>query len=774
MCNAVRDTFELVITDAPVVEAGNSIVVCSNNANVTLNGIIGGGASKGQWTTLGSGSFSPNDSLLTGTYIPSSADTAAGSIKLVLTSTDNGKCNPETDTLLVTFTAAPKSNPGLPQTVCSNNDLVSLGGSVTIASGGIWTTAGTGTFADNVLLFTTYDPSTTDTINGSVWLYLETTGNATCNSVIDSVEISFIQPPVAFAGVDTVGCSNNGVVGMNGSVNNGTTTGLWIVIGTGIMAPNDSDLTAVYTPSANDILADSVQIILISTNNGICAAVRDTMQIVFTPAPNPEANGAYTGCANNPSIPLTGTVNGGASTGIWTSLGTGSFSPNDSDLAAIYVPSFADTTAGLVTIALTSTNNGLCFAESDTSIIIIESIPLINAGPDQTICAAIPTANLTGIATRATGGHWTTLGTGSFADDSMLVTQYFPGSADTANGSVQLVLESTGNGLCNSVTDTMEITFLLNTIQVTVFAPDTDFCSNNATVQITGTVNGATGGVWSTSGDGVFNNPTDITTLYAAGSSDTTNRFVTLTLSSTGNGICSAVTADLDFTIHPAPVVDPGPADTLCANNANWALNGTISGGLTSGVWSTSGTGTFVANDTILNPTYIPSDFDTSLGQVTIVLTSPSFIDCNPVSSTTTLTFTPIPVVDAGSDLLVCASVPQAQLAGVITGATTTGTWTTLGSGSFDDANSLTPIYTLSAADITAGTVDIVLTSTNNGECTPEDDTLSIAIITTLPVVDAGVDTTVCANNSDIPLVGSITIGSTTGVWTSTGTEHSC
>jgi gliding motility-associated-like protein len=777
LCSAVRDTFELVITDAPVVEAGTPVIVCANNANVSLSGIIGGGASKGQWSTLGSGSFSPHDSLLTGTYVPSSTDTATGTIKLVLTSTDNGKCNPVTDTLLVVFTPAPKSIPGDPQTICTNNDLVSLGGSVTIASGGVWATSGTGSFADNSVLFTSYNPSTNDTVNGSIWLFLETTGNAACNSVTDSIEISFIQPPVVFAGVDTVGCSNNGIVDMSGIVSNGSSTGQWLIIGTGSMSPNDSDLTATYTPSSNDIAADSVQIILVSTNNGICAAIRDTMQIVFTPAPNPEANGAYTGCANNPAIPMLGSVTGGASTGIWTTSGTGSFDPSDAVLGPIYVPSVADTIAGFITIALTSTNNGLCLAESDTTIILIESAPLVDAGEDQTICANIPTTDLDGSVVRATGGQWTTLGSGSFAASSSLITQYFPSTADTSAGSVKLVLETTGNGLCNSITDTVEITFLLNTIQITTFTPDTNMCSNNANVQVTGTVVNSsasgTGGLWTSSGDGVFNNPSNLTTMYTAGPADTALGTVILTLASTNNGICSAVTSDIEFVVHPAPNVNSGSPDTLCANNANWTLNGTISGA-TSGQWSSNGTGTFVTSDTTLTPTYIPSDSDTGMGEVIIVLSSSTAAgcDCNclPVSSATTLTFTAVPVVNAGADQLVCAAVPQSQLFGDVTGATTSGSWSTLGSGSFDDANLLNAMYFLSAADVTNGSVELVLESTNNGECVSETDTISISIITSLPLVVAGNDTSVCANNSDVPLFGSVSSGSTTGIWTSTGT----
>ncbi|MBL4658642.1 MAG: PKD domain-containing protein, partial [Flavobacteriales bacterium] len=66
-------------------------------------------------------------------------------------------------------------------------------------------------------------------------------------------------------------------------------------------------------------------------------------------------------CGMNP-VCLNGLITGGSSTGQWTTLGTGAFTPNDSDLSACYVPSAVDTASGFVTLVLTSTNNGLCAA----------------------------------------------------------------------------------------------------------------------------------------------------------------------------------------------------------------------------------------------------------------------------------------------------------------------------------------------------------------------------------------------------------------------------
>jgi hypothetical protein len=79
----------------------------------------------------------------------------------------------------------------------------------------------------------------------------------------------------------------------------------------------------------------------------------------------------------------------------------------------------------------------------------------------------------------------------------------------------------------------------------------------------------ATGGVWSSSGGGTF--LPDVATLnatYSPTSSDIANGFVTLTLSSIGNGVCSTATSSTKIVFTPSQdlslTVTP-TEDTLCA-----------------------------------------------------------------------------------------------------------------------------------------------------------------------------------------------------------------
>jgi gliding motility-associated-like protein len=62
------------------------------------------------WTSTGTGTFSPNNTSLTGSYIPSLADISNGTVKIVLESTNNKGCSAQRDTLVVTFKPAPTAN----------------------------------------------------------------------------------------------------------------------------------------------------------------------------------------------------------------------------------------------------------------------------------------------------------------------------------------------------------------------------------------------------------------------------------------------------------------------------------------------------------------------------------------------------------------------------------------------------------------------------------------------------------------------------------------
>jgi len=133
----------------------------------------------------------------------------------------------------------------------------------------------------------------------------------------------------------------------------------------------------------------------------------------------------------------------------------------------------------------------------------------------------------------------------------------------------------------------------------------------------------------------------------------------------------------------------------------------------TGGRWtSPNGGGSFSPHDSLLTASYIPVAGDLTLDSVMVILTSIGNGLCAPIKDTTYIKFTAIPTVDAGLDLGVCATNPIIAMAGAVGGATTTGRWTTTGTGTFTPNDSLlTATYTASDADTTAGLVKLILTS---------------------------------------------------------------
>ncbi len=286
-CPVLRDTLVLEVEPAPIVSASADQSVCENNSIVTLAGAVSGGATTGIWSTLGTGTFSPDNTTLDADYIPSTADIANGTVELVLTSTNFGSCVAETDTMEVTFTVAATVDAGADTIfVCENNSTVSLNGTVSgVTSSGKWTSSGSGVFSpDNLNLSATYQPSVSDISAGSIWIYLESTSNANCVPVFDSLIVIFTPPPVVDAGTNLLVCTNDASIDLNGAITGATSTGIWTG-GNGTYSTSDTDLNATYTPTAGEISSSSLFLTLTSTNNNGCQAENDVLQITFVAPP---------------------------------------------------------------------------------------------------------------------------------------------------------------------------------------------------------------------------------------------------------------------------------------------------------------------------------------------------------------------------------------------------------------------------------------------------------------------------------------------------------
>jgi gliding motility-associated-like protein len=752
-CTSSAGTENVVISAPAIVSAGSNQTVCANNDTVLLAATSTTGS--GTWSTSGSGAFVPNNTTLNATYIPSSADTAAGSVTLTFTSTNNGACAPVTGQIVITITDAPTANAGADQTVCANNSAVSLNGAFSVAGGINWSTSGDGTFTNASAASTTYNPGIGDTTSGTVTLYMTTTGNGQCLAAIDSMIVTITPAPVANAGPDPSVCINNPNVTLSGTSTTGT--GTWSTNGSGTFTPNANSLNATYNPSAGDLSAGSILIFLSTTNNGNCLSEMDTIVVTFSQPPVVAAGPDITVCANNAAVMLSGTSTTGS--GLWTTSGSGTFTPAANLLNPTYNPSAADTAAGTVTLTFTSTNNGGCLSVNDQLVITITDAPTANAGPDQSICANNAIISLSGTFTIGTGGVWSTSGSGTFSPSTTAANvTYTASAADTAAGSVFIMYTTTGNGLCNATTDTMQL--IIFDAPLVNAGPDELSCINNPNTPLNGT--STTGsGTWTTLGSGSFSPSANILNpTYVPSAADTTNGSVTLILTSTGNGSCLEVSDTMVITFAPEPTIAVGPDQTVCANNASILLSASSSTG--TGIWTTSGDGTFAPNATTLNATYAPGVNDTAAGSVTLTFTASN--SCTPVFANVVLTITPAPYVLAGPDVFTCANNPDATLSGYIGGATNTGSWSTSGGGTFSPStSSMNVTYSPDAGDIIAGSVWLILTSSNNGTCFQEVDSVLLTI-TFPPVANAGTDATTCAG-SPAQLTGTITAGNGTGVW---------
>ncbi len=512
-----------------------------------------------------------------------------------------------------------------------------------------------------------------------------------------------------------------------------------------------------------DVTNGSV-ILTLTTNDpaGICPPVNDQMTIIFNAPAQVNAGPDQSICGQVPVL-LNGTIGGSATSGTWTTSGTGTFIPNNTTLNATYNPSAADVLAGSVILTLTTDDPaGPCPSVFDQMTIFISTPALVNAGPDQTVCgqtAVLLNGSIGGSAVSAT---WTTSGTGTFTPNATtLNATYNPSLADVAAGSVILTLTTNDPaGICPPVNDQMTIIF--NAPAQVNAGPDQSICGQ-VPVSLNGTIGGsATSGTWTTSGTGTFiPNNTTLNATYNPSAADVLAGSVILTLTTDDPaGPCPSVFDQMTIFIGTAATVDAGPDQTIC-EDATALLNGTIGGSATIGTWTTSGSGTFTPNNTTLNATYTPSAADVLAGSVILTLTTDDPAGpCPSVFDQMTIFIGTAATVDAGPDQTICEDA-TALLNGTIGGSATIGTWTTSGSGTFTPNNTtLNATYTPSAADIAAGVVTLTLTTDDPpGACPPVSDFMLLTIdhLATNNIISANQD--LCTGSIPNQLIGTIPTG---------------
>lgn len=305
-------------------------------------------------------------------------------------------------------------------------------------------------------------------------------------------------------------------------------------------------------------------------------------------------------------------------------------------------------------------------------------------------------------------------------------------------------------GPCNA-TVTQNVT--VNAGTAPTITPAGPFCSYAAAVNLTSSVGG---GTWS--GTGITNAATG---TFTPSSATIGNNTITYSV----GGACPA-TVNSTIVVDAPPISDAGPDITICS-----ATSGTIGSAnnvLYSYSWS-PGTGLSATN--ISAPTVTLTNVGaapiTSTYTVTTTVIATGCISTDAVD----VTVNPVATANAGPAQTICAGT-TATLAGAIGGAATSGTWSG-GAGTYaPNATTLNAVYTPSAAEVSAGTVTLTLSTDDPaGPCPLVTSNMTITI-NPIAVIDAGADQTTCVGGT-ITLAGILGGSSTIGTWTGgTGTYN--
>lgn len=457
----------VTVNQKPIITVNDQTICIGESA--ILSGTITGGASTGSWLG-GNGTFTPNRTTINASYKPTPAEETAGSISLTLESdAPAAPCVKDSKTMTITIVPAVTSDAGPDQTICETSTVTLAGVFGGAATGGTWS-GGSGTFSDKADPNAVYTPSAGDIAAGKVTLkYTVTNGsNATCPGGIDEMIINIDKLPTVSAGADQTICFGESAT-LGGSIGGSATSATWTG-GNGTFTPNNTTLTAKYTPSPAEMAAGTVTLTLTTNAPGKCPAKDSKTTITINSVATVDAGPDQKICVGG-SVTLAGIVGGGAVSGSWSG-GTGIFAPNSGTANATYTPSKAEEKAGKVVLKFTTNDPpGPCPAVDDDMTILIDQLPIAIAGESRSICAG-QTIQLGGkVQGAATSGTWSG-GNGTFTKDNQDLTgTYTPTPAEIALGKVTLILTTNTTGLCPVATD--QVTHFIYPNPIVQFSVDT-------------------------------------------------------------------------------------------------------------------------------------------------------------------------------------------------------------------------------------------------------------------------------------------------------------
>lgn len=526
----------------PIAVAGSDDSMCVGEL-YQLSGTVEN-ASSIIWSTSGTGSFD-DDQLLTATYTASQEDIDAGFVEITLTAEPLNECAVASNsTFTLTVESGVEADAGEDATICEDATF-DLFGFVDNADGFEWISSGDGSFNDPGILTPSYMPGGQDIESGQVQLSLVAQPMSPCILVDTSSIVLTIQKlPIAIAGDDVTICENQSHQ-LSALVANYNLV-IWFSSGDGTFTDRQIP-NPIYTPGPEDISKGYTDIALLAQANNPCyIPAISVLKIYFDKLPFVSAGSDVTICESQVHQLIGIALY--QSSFIWETTGDGTFE-NDHTFFPMYTPGTEDLQNGTVQISITAQAVSPCeIARSDFMMLDIQKNPLADAGISATICEN-QSYQLSGSAQNADSFLWETSGDGSFDNASLSNAVYTPGLLDIQNLSVELSLTVGAIEPC-VVSDVSAMTLAIKLLPTSNAGEGGTICHDEVFI-LMGTLENAAALLWSTNGDGSFDDPASAETAYTPGENDAINGEVVLTLSAEPQSPCTVATTDtLTLVVH--------------------------------------------------------------------------------------------------------------------------------------------------------------------------------------------------------------------------------
>ena len=633
LCFGNPDIFNITILPAPtaMIDIPNPIVCEGEEIPVSVN--TNDPANTVFWSTNGDGNFLDRFNSNT-TYTPGPQDGNAGVVRIAITVSSPSGCPPtpaSTDIMVVPIMDIMAD--GTPSICSGSGDNISLG--VSLSDPGAipnWSSPGDGTFnPNNNVVNPTYTPGPTDISTGSITFTVtasDPSGN--CPDPVTDTHTTIIEAgATVVAGNYPPICEGSDVL-LDAILSNPANTILWSTSGDGAFSPNNTVINPTYIPGPTDIINGLVMLTTTteSTNPNCTGSGMDQTEITITASPSIMVSNDNTICAST-TAPVEAIIGGSATAFTWSTSGDGTFTPNNTDPNATYTPGADDLNNSFVTITATTDNpNANCTPAVGTIQIFINQAPEVTGLNDETICedgVVNLNAMLQGSATSLT---WTTSGDGTFSPTDMDPNAtYTPGTNDLVNLATPITLTATTddvNGTCPPGTASLTVT--LDEAPSINLGNDLTSCGSDDVNLLAPMMAGSASTVlWTTSGDGNFDDDELINPVYSPGDGDIATGSVTLfAVTDNGGGICNSASDELIITFSTtgnASFVYPEIGCTNSGSNPVPSTPPTSSGSFSvnNGGDINATTGEFIISSASIGETYIitftgtgscPGDFE--------------------------------------------------------------------------------------------------------------------------------------------------------------------